>query len=448
MGEPFGEHHIDFARGKAGHERRELWILGARRLVSDQGPLPVRPDQHLGRSGAADPEAILARLVDFEPPVRVLHDADPIAVRLEERHNRFDQRGLPASARAHERDGRNSLARLEPEYIPHEFPGRMTRRSGSVESPRWPSISLRCSTRWASVGSATPRRCSRSPPAAGKAGRAQEGTEQVAEETPVAIVYNGIPHVVMMATPSDLEDFALGFSITEELIRTPADLQSLEVVRYGQGIEIQAMVSPDCEATIAARNRRLTGRTGCGICGADSIEGVLKQLHPVTSSATADHRCRRERARRTLVGHQTLNAAAGAVHAAGWASLDGEIQLAREDVGRHNALDKLIGAMLGRGAKPESGFLVVTSRASFEMVQKATVSVLRCWWRSRDPPALPCGSREHAGLTLVGFARACAVDVYTHRRAAHELIRSRPPHALSGRRRTRDSARISSRTAP
>jgi len=244
-------------------------------------------------------------------------------------------------------------------------------------------------------------------------GRAQDGTEQVVEETPVAIVYNGIPHVVMMATPGDLEDFALGFSITEELLRSPADLQSLQVVKYGQGIEIQATVSPECETTIASRNRRLTGRTGCGICGVDSIEGVLKQLHPVSSSATVTPAAV-ENACRTLVGHQTLNSAAGAVHAAGWASLEGEVQLAREDVGRHNALDKLIGAMLGRGVDPRSGFIVVTSRASFEMVQKATVFGASLLAAISGPTGLAVRIAEHAGLTLVGFARPGRLTVYTH----------------------------------
>jgi FdhD protein len=246
-----------------------------------------------------------------------------------------------------------------------------------------------------------------------EARRARDGTEQVVEETPVAIVYNGIPHVVMMATPLDLEDFALGFSITEELIRSPADLQSLQVVRYGQGIEIQATVSPECEATIASRNRRLTGRTGCGICGVDSIEGVLKQLHPVTSSATVTPAAV-ENACRTLVGHQTLNSATGAVHAAGWASLEGEVQLAREDVGRHNALDKLIGAMLARGVDPQSGLLVVTSRASFEMVQKATVFGASLLAAISGPTGLAVRIAEHAGLTLVGFARPGRLTVYTH----------------------------------
>src|SRR5689334_8086814 len=117
-------------------------------------------------------------------------------------------------------------------------------------------------------------------------GSISEQVETIAEETPVAIVYNGIPHVVMMATPQDLEDFVLGFSLTEELIASPADLQGVEVVRYSQGIEIQALVSPACEAVIAGRTRRLTGRTGCGICGADSVSMVLKQLHPVSDSVS------------------------------------------------------------------------------------------------------------------------------------------------------------------
>jgi formate dehydrogenase family accessory protein FdhD len=202
-------------------------------------------------------------------------------------------------------------------------------------------------------------------------GTVRDQVETVAEETPVAMVYNGIAHAVMMATPQDLEDFALGFSLTEELIASPAELQRVELVRYSQGIEIQALVAPEREAEIAERTRRITGRTGCGICGADSVASVLKTLHPVTTTVTI-----REAAVRTamdsLAAHQTLNAAAGAVHAAGWAGLEGAIELVREDVGRHNALDKLIGALLRRGTDPATGFVLVTSRASFEMVQKTT----------------------------------------------------------------------------
>jgi FdhD protein len=244
-------------------------------------------------------------------------------------------------------------------------------------------------------------------------GRASDSAETIAEETPVAIVYNGIPHVVMMATPQDLEDFALGFSITEELIGSPADLEHVEVVRYSQGIEIQAQVSKACEEVIAGRTRRLTGRTGCGICGADSVSMVLKQLHPVQGDVTIRAGTIRS-ALDALVGHQTLNAEAGAVHAAGWAGLDGAIQVVREDVGRHNALDKLIGALLKAGVDSMTGFVVVTSRASFEMVQKTTVLGAPLMAAISGPTGLAVRVAQQAGLTLVGFARGGGHTVYTH----------------------------------
>jgi FdhD protein len=238
-------------------------------------------------------------------------------------------------------------------------------------------------------------------------------TEQVAEEVPVAIVYNGLPHVVMMATPADLEDFALGFSLTEELIGSPADLKQVEVIRYSQGIELQVTVSKSCEATITSRNRRLTGRTGCGICGSDSVAAVLRQLHPVAGgtrvTAGALHR-----AVAGLSEGQQLNRAAGAVHAAGWAGLDGTVTLIREDVGRHNALDKLIGALSRRGTDPATGFVVVTSRASFEMVQKTTVLGAACLAAISGATGLAIRIAEQSGLTLVGFVRGDRHTVYTH----------------------------------
>jgi FdhD protein len=244
-------------------------------------------------------------------------------------------------------------------------------------------------------------------------GATSDRVETVAEETPVALVYNGIPHAVMMATPQDLEDFALGFSMTEELIAAPADLHSVECVRYSQGIEIQAMVAPEREAEIAARTRRLTGRTGCGICGADSVASVLKTLHPVNASVTI-REAAVPAAMASLVSHQTLNAAAGAVHAAGWAGLEGTIELVREDVGRHNALDKLIGALLRRGTDPAAGFVVVTSRASFEMVQKTTLFGAPLMAAVSGPTGLAIRIAQQAGLTLVGFARGNRHTVYTH----------------------------------
>jgi formate dehydrogenase accessory protein FdhD len=237
--------------------------------------------------------------------------------------------------------------------------------------------------------------------------------EQVAEEVPVALVYNGIPHVVMMATPADLEDFALGFSLTEDLIAGPSDLKRVEVIRYSQGIEIQATVSQEREEVIAGRTRRLSGRTGCGICGTDSIAAVLREVHPVPATghftAAALHA-----GVQALAAGQRLNQAAGAIHAAGWATRDGEVATIREDVGRHNALDKLIGALMKAEVDPASGFVVVTSRASFEMVQKATVLGTPLLAAISGATGLAIRLAEEAGLTLIGFIRSDRHTVYTH----------------------------------
>jgi len=236
--------------------------------------------------------------------------------------------------------------------------------------------------------------------------------EQVIEETPVAIVYNRIPHVVMMATPLDLEDFALGFSITEELIPSRHDLLDVRVERYSQGVELHVTVTESCEAVIAGRTRRLAGRTGCGICGADSIAAVVRPVHRVPegvpiSPATV------QRAFEELGDHQVLNRASGAVHAAGWAARDGSIRLAREDVGRHNALDKLVGAVLRADLDATEGFVVVTSRASFEMVQKTTLLGAPLLAAISGPTGLAVRLATEAGLTLVGFARGDRLTVYS-----------------------------------
>jgi formate dehydrogenase accessory protein FdhD len=240
-----------------------------------------------------------------------------------------------------------------------------------------------------------------------------EQAERIVEETPVAIVYNGIPHVVMMATPADLEDFALGFSLTEELIQSPADLEHLEIVRYSRGVEIQATVAARCAAVIAERTRRLTGRTGCGICGSDSVDSVLKEIHPVKGGSPIAVSSV-QRALDSLGSNQPLNAASGAVHAAGWARADGTLELMREDVGRHNALDKLVGAVVRANVTPSDGFVVVTSRASFEMVQKTTVLGAPLLAAISGPTGLAVRVAEQAGLTLVGFARRGRLTVYTH----------------------------------
>ncbi len=239
-----------------------------------------------------------------------------------------------------------------------------------------------------------------------------EGAEKVIEETPLAIVYNGVPHVVMMGTPLDLEDFALGFSITEELIRGPADILHIEVVRYSKGIELQVAVSAECDGVIGSRSRRLTGRTGCGICGAESVAEVLKTVHRVPEGRAIGPAAIRD-AVAGLSARQPLNDAAGAVHAAGWATAAGVIELVREDVGRHNALDKLVGAVLTKGIDPASGFVVVTSRASFEMVQKTATLGAPLLAAISGPTGLAVRVAEQSGLTLVGFARGTGLTVYT-----------------------------------
>jgi FdhD protein len=238
--------------------------------------------------------------------------------------------------------------------------------------------------------------------------------ETVAEEVPVALVYNGQPNVVMMASPADLEDFAIGFSLTEELVASPADVLGIEIQRYSLGIELQIQVPVATAQAISGKARSLTGRTGCGICGSSTIEGTLKTLHPVEGGGpfapTAIHGALDELAQR-----QALNKRAGTVHAAGLARPDGTLDLVREDVGRHNALDKLIGAIARRGEfTARDGFLVVTSRSSFEMVQKATVAGAPLLASISGPTGLAVRVAEQAGLTLVGFTRGGRHTIYTH----------------------------------
>ena len=244
-------------------------------------------------------------------------------------------------------------------------------------------------------------------------GQASNGTESLIEEVPIVFVFNQIPHVVMMATPTDLEDFALGFVLTEGMVSTKADLLGLDVVRYSQGIELQIQVAPAIQAGIETRARRLSGRTGCGICGQDSVEAVLKSVRRVPPGGRITPQAIGA-AIEALSNHQPLNAAAGAVHAAAWASHDGQVALVREDVGRHNALDKLVGSLVKAAVDPGVGFVVVTSRASFEMVQKTTYLGAPIMVAVSGPTALAVRLADAAGLTLVGFARPGRCTAYTH----------------------------------
>jgi FdhD protein len=238
-------------------------------------------------------------------------------------------------------------------------------------------------------------------------------TEQVAEEVPVALMYAGLPHVVMMATPADLEDFALGFSLSEGIVRAPDELLSVEVLPAGEGMQVSMDIPLERYLPLEQQRRNLAGRSSCGLCGTETIDQAVR--HPprvgvgVTIAPAALHR-----AFATLAQRQPLNATTGGVHAAAWASPEGEVLLVREDVGRHNALDKLIGALMRAGYAPDAGFAVITSRASFEMAQKAATAGITVLAAISAPTGLAIRLAEETALTLVGFARDGQHNVYAN----------------------------------
>ena len=242
--------------------------------------------------------------------------------------------------------------------------------------------------------------------------------DHVAEEVPVAFVYNDEPFAVMMATPADLHDFATGFALSEGIVETPADVAIERVEEFIEGIEIRLRIPAARAEALALRRRSMSGRSGCGVCGSELLEAALRYPSPVAGDVRVTARALR-RALAGLRGAQAITAVTGAAHAAGWASLDGSLLLAREDVGRHNALDKLIGAMHAAGHDPAAGFLVVTSRASYEMAMKAASVGISFMAAISAPTALAISLAERANLTLVGFARDDGQAVYTH---GHRLL--------------------------
>ena len=244
-----------------------------------------------------------------------------------------------------------------------------------------------------------------------EAGLASPAAEMVAEETPITFAYNGVSHAVMMASPTDLEDFAVGFSLTEGLVPTLAAVSRVAIVRYDSGIELQ--IETSAEVASDARRRRLSGRSGCGICGMADVEAVLRDLPHVDSDACFSVAAI-SRAVRELAAQQPLNDATGAVHAAGWADAFGAVTLVREDVGRHNALDKLVGAMARTATDPRDGFVVLTSRGSFELVQKVAVLGAPLMATVSAPTGLAVQIATDTGITLAGFARDGRVTVYAH----------------------------------
>lgn len=233
------------------------------------------------------------------------------------------------------------------------------------------------------------------------------------EETPVAIVYNGTTQAVMMATPADLVDFAVGFSLSEHIVTDPADLGPIEIVEHAGGIEAQIWLPEQLESILSNRRRAMTGPVGCGLCGIDSLAEALRPIAPLPHSPltlTADD-C--TLALDELRGWQPLHDETRAVHAAGFYIPGQGIVMAREDVGRHNALDKLIGAMARAGINGSTGAIALTSRISVEMVQKCAVARSPVLLAISSPTAHAVRLAEGANITLVSLARGQA-HVFSH----------------------------------
>ena len=285
-----------------------------------------------------------------------------------------------------------------------------------------------------------------------------DAKDKVAEEVPIALIYNGVSHAVMLATPQDLEDFALGFSLSEGILQSKSELYDIEIITQAQGIELRLEVASEAFAMLKERRRNLTGRTGCGLCGAESLEQALRLplreksdatgllhssaslqpqgLSPQNIPAEAGYSCVKPnihkgsgaslpmihansiiKAFHAMQTKQVLQQATGATHACAWISTElntqGEVAMLREDVGRHNAMDKLIGA-LAKSARQENGFVLTSSRASVEMVQKVALAGYGLLAAISAPTGLAIRIAEAYGVTLVGFLREQQFVIYAH----------------------------------
>ena len=243
-------------------------------------------------------------------------------------------------------------------------------------------------------------------------GAVNESQDWLADEVPVALIFNGISHAVMLATPLDLEDFALGFGLTEGLLAHPDELYGVEVQPDPAGMRIEMEVSSACFARLKDRRRSMAGRTGCGLCGTESLEQVEPPLRPLAPCTTPLSPPAIAAALRAMPVQQALQQRTGATHAAAWCSLDGQVRLVREDVGRHNALDKLVGAMVEAGIDPRDGFCCITSRASVEMVRKAVAAGITALVAVSAPTSRAVATARRAGLALAGFARRDDLVLY------------------------------------
>lgn len=243
-------------------------------------------------------------------------------------------------------------------------------------------------------------------------GRRRATTRVVPEEVPVALTYDGTTHAVMMASPADLEDFAIGFSLTEGKVASPAEIAELEVVAHGAGIEARMWLVPAAARRAGARRRAMLGPTGCGLCGIDSLDAALPAV-PVVPDGPSLTGADVAAAVAALRPAQRLNAEAHALHAAGFWTPEAGLVAVREDVGRHNALDKLAGALARAGTDPAAGIVVLSSRLSVELVQKVAVLGAAVVAAVSAPTALALRTAAAAGVTVVGVARDDGFEIFS-----------------------------------
>jgi formate dehydrogenase accessory protein FdhD len=238
-------------------------------------------------------------------------------------------------------------------------------------------------------------------------------TDLIAEEMPVALVYHEVPHVVMLATPADLEDYAYGFTLSEGLVARVDEIRGVEVVQGAASADVKISVAWERFTQLLQRRRNLAGRTGCGLCGAETAEDAIRECAPVPAGVTLTA-AELHAAITGLSGRQPINSRTGSVHAAAWVIPGEGIQVVREDVGRHNALDKTLGALARARADFGAGYMLITSRASYEMVQKCATVGVSLLVALSAPTAFAVRLAQRLGLTLVAFARADQHVVYTH----------------------------------
>ena len=246
-----------------------------------------------------------------------------------------------------------------------------------------------------------------------RAGALEHASDEVADERAVAFKYHGVPHVVMLATPADLEDLAVGFTLSEAIVAAPAEIRSVGVRAVDDALEVHLDIAPERFAALLKRHRNLTGRTGCGMCGAETLADAIRDP-PALGGALELSSVALQAALATLAERQALNARTGSIHAAAWVVPSRGVLLVREDVGRHNALDKMIGALVRRGEDLGRGYAIVTSRASYEIVQKAATVGIAAVVAVSAPTGFAIRAARQFGVTLVGFARPDRHVIYAN----------------------------------